>query len=134
MGAWSKIYDVGFTKLSAVPILLFYDKTILTSAAPVFRKRVVNGCRVTSARQTARRAFSIQPLLLGGNPFSTTAIYGMINHLEREHGVWFCHGWDGALVNAFERLMVEEGIKSPRHYIAQIRSIMGVKPVSCLKR
>jgi hypothetical protein len=55
---------------------------------------VVNGGASPQTRQKLRRAFSIQPLLLGGNPFSTTAIYGMINHLEREHGVWFCHGWD----------------------------------------
>jgi phytoene desaturase len=58
-----------------------------------------------------RRAFSIQPLLLGGDPFSTTAIYGMINHLEREHGVWFAMGGTGALIDAFERLMREQGIK-----------------------
>ena len=35
----------------------------------------------------------------------------MINHLEREHGVWFAMGGTGALVDAFECLMHEEGIK-----------------------
>ena len=58
-----------------------------------------------------RRAFSIQPLLVGGNPFDTTAIYGMINHLERTHGIWFAKGGTGALVDALEMLMHEEGIQ-----------------------
>ena len=57
-----------------------------------------------------RRAFSIQPLLVGGNPFDTTAIYGMINYLEREHGVWFAMGGTGALIDALHRLMTEQGI------------------------
>jgi len=57
-----------------------------------------------------RRAFSIQPLLVGGNPFDTTAIYGMINYLEREHGVWFAMGGTGALIDALHRLMIEQGI------------------------
>jgi phytoene desaturase len=35
----------------------------------------------------------------------------MINHLERKHGVWFAMGGTGALVDALERLMQEEGIK-----------------------
>jgi len=34
----------------------------------------------------------------------------MINHLERTHGIWFCKGGTGALVDALERLMQEEGI------------------------
>jgi phytoene desaturase len=46
----------------------------------------------------------------------------MINHLEREHGVWFAMGGTGALVDAFERLMREEGITmSLNTTISQIR-------------
>ena len=57
-----------------------------------------------------RRAFSIQPLLVGGNPFSTTSIYSLIHYLERRWGVHFPRGGTGALVNALGRLMVEQGI------------------------
>ena len=125
MGAWSKkIDDVGFTNLATVP---FNSIIFMTKQIPdLLRLRSFESVWSMVSRHLKhdklRRAFSIQPLLLGGNPFSTTAIYGMINHLEREHGVWFAMGGTGALVNAFERLMVEEGIKiSLDTTIAQIK-------------
>lgn len=113
MGKWSKkIYDIGFTGLSAVP---FHSPTFMMKQIPdLLRLRSYESVWSMVARHLKndrlRRAFSIQPLLLGGNPFSTTAIYGMINHLERQHGVWFAMGGTGALVDALERLMREEGI------------------------
>ena len=58
-----------------------------------------------------RRAFSIQPLLVGGNPFDTTCIYSLIHYLERAHGVYFSMGGTGNLVKAFSKLMEEVGIK-----------------------
>ncbi|MBS1302608.1 phytoene desaturase family protein [Loktanella sp. SALINAS62] len=114
MAAWSKkIYDVGFSKLSDVP---FHSVGFMLKQIPdLLRLRSYETVWAMVSRHLRhdklRRAFSIQPLLLGGNPFSTTAIYGMINHLEREHGVWFAMGGTGALVDALERLMEEEGIK-----------------------
>ena len=114
MGAWSKkIYDVGFTNLSDVP---FHSPAFMFKQIPdLLRLRSYESVWSMVSRHLKsdrlRRAFSIQPLLLGGNPFSTTAIYGMINHLEREHGVWFAMGGTGALVDALERLMREQGIK-----------------------
>jgi phytoene desaturase len=113
MAAWSKrIYDVGFTQLATVP---FHSPVFMAKQIPhLLRLRFYESVWSMVSRHLKndklRRAFSIQPLLLGGNPFSTTAIYGMINHLEREHGVWFAMGGTGALVDAFERLMQEEGI------------------------
>ena len=56
-----------------------------------------------------RRAFSIQPLLVGGNPFSTTSIYSLIHYLERRWGVHFPRGGTGA-PQALGKLMVEQGI------------------------
>ena len=114
MGAWSKkIYDVGFTGLSDVP---FHSPAFMIKQIPdLLRLRSYESVWSMVSRHLKsdrlRRAFSIQPLLLGGNPFSTTAIYGMINHLEREHGVWFAMGGTGALIDALERLMREQGIK-----------------------
>jgi len=114
LGAWSKkIYDVGFTALSDLP---FHSPGFMIKQIPdLLRLRSYESVWSMVARHLKsdrlRRAFSIQPLLLGGDPFSTTAIYGMINHLEREHGVWFAMGGTGALIDAFERLMREQGIK-----------------------
>ena len=36
-----------------------------------------------------RQALSIQPLLLGGNPITTTSIYNLIHFLERKWGVFY---------------------------------------------
>lgn len=114
MGEWSKqIHDVGFTELSSVP---FHAPGFMVRQIPdLVRLRAHESVWTMVARHLKddrlRRAFSIQPLLVGGNPFDTTSIYGMINHLERAHGVWFAMGGTGALVDALERLMVEEGIE-----------------------
>ena len=58
-----------------------------------------------------RQAFSIQPLLVGGSPFDTTSIYGLIHYLERKWGVQFAMGGTGAIVDGLHKLMVEEGIE-----------------------
>lgn len=114
MGAWSKqLYDVGFTELASVP---FHAPGIMARQIPdLIRLRAHESVWTMVSRfikdDRLRRAFSIQPLLVGGNPFDTTSIYGMINHLERAHGVWFAMGGTGALVDALGRLMVEEGIE-----------------------
>jgi phytoene desaturase len=57
-----------------------------------------------------RQAFSIQPLLVGGSPFDTTSIYGLIHYLERKWGVYFAMGGTGAMVAGIGRLMEEVGV------------------------
>jgi phytoene desaturase len=57
-----------------------------------------------------RQAFSIQPLLVGGNPFDTTSIYGLIHYLERAYGVHFAMGGTGAITRALSNLMARQGI------------------------
>jgi phytoene desaturase len=56
-----------------------------------------------------RQAFSFHPLLIGGNPFTSTSIYAMIHELEQKFGVWFAMGGTGALVNALGNLFLDVG-------------------------
>ncbi|HEY8562097.1 MAG TPA: phytoene desaturase [Pyrinomonadaceae bacterium] len=56
-----------------------------------------------------REAFSFHPLLIGGNPFTSTSIYAMIHELEQKFGVWFAMGGTGALVAALGRLFTDIG-------------------------
>jgi phytoene desaturase len=56
-----------------------------------------------------RQAFSIQPLLVGGSPFQTTSIYGLIHYLERLHGVHFAMGGTGSIVRELVRLLRDGG-------------------------
>jgi phytoene desaturase len=56
-----------------------------------------------------RQVFSFHPLLIGGNPFQSTAIYAMIHKLEQAFGIWFPMGGTGALVQALVQLFQELG-------------------------
>ena len=50
-----------------------------------------------------RQALSFHALLIGGNPFETSAIYTLIPFLERKWGVFFPRGGTGALVRGAGR-------------------------------
>jgi len=114
LGAWSKrLYDKGFTGLASAS---FHSAGFMLKQVPaLLRLRAWESVWTMVSRHLSddrlRRAFSIQPLLVGGNPFDTTSIYGMINHLERREGVWFALGGTGALVDALEGLMRRHGIR-----------------------
>jgi phytoene desaturase len=56
-----------------------------------------------------RMVFSLQSLLIGGNPFSVTSIYSLINALERKWGVAWAQGGTGALIHAMHALLVRHG-------------------------
>lgn len=108
-----KLYDVGFTDLSDRP---FHSMGFMFAQLPhlarlgAWRTVWQMVCRHLESDHL-RQAFSIQPLLVGGNPFDTTSIYGLIHFLEQAHGVHFAMGGTGALVDALEKLMIEQGIE-----------------------
>ena len=52
---------------------------------------------------------SFHPLLVGGDPTRTSAIYALIAHLERAHGVHFAMGGTGALVHGLVDLIEGQG-------------------------
>jgi len=107
-----RIFDVGFTKLADQP---FHSVGTLLAQVP---NMIRLGCYRTVWQLVSkylkddrlRRAFSIHPLLVGGNPFETTCIYSLIHFLERKWKIHFAMGGTGALVDAMEKLMREEGI------------------------
>ena len=57
-----------------------------------------------------RTVMSFHPLLIGGNPFSVTAAYALINALERTWGVHSAMGGTGAIVTGLARLLRERGV------------------------
>ena len=107
-----RIYDVGFTELSAVPFHRF--KTMLKQIPRLLGLRSYETVWQLVSRYLSnpklRQAFSIQPLLVGGNPFDTTSIYGLIHYLERAYGVHFAMGGTGAITQALGELMARQGI------------------------
>ena len=57
-----------------------------------------------------RTVMSFHPLLIGGNPFSVTCAYALINSLERTWGVHSAMGGTGAIVRGMVKLLAERGV------------------------
>ncbi|MEC8845878.1 MAG: phytoene desaturase family protein [Pseudomonadota bacterium] len=108
-----RIFDVGFSELAHRPFTRFGAMMAQLPALVRLRAdRTVSALVAKHIRHPLlRRAFSIQPLLVGGNPFSTTSIYSLIHYLERKWGVFFCMGGTGALVAALTDLRRRQGIE-----------------------
>ena len=106
-----KVFAKGYTELSAKPFLRFWD---MVKVAPhLAALRADRSVYATVSRfiksEHLRQAFSFHPLLVGGNPYQTSAIYTLIHHLEREWGVFFPKGGTGALVRGLVKLLTDCG-------------------------
>ena len=107
-----KIYDVGFKQLVHRPFTRVWDMVKQVPALLILKcyKTVSQMVNSHLKHPLIRQAFSIHPLLVGGNPFKTTAVYTLIHYLERRWGVFFCMGGTGKLVEELGALMTRQGI------------------------
>jgi phytoene desaturase len=107
-----RIFEEGFVRLADQPFDRF--KTMLKAVPSLLRLRcdrtVWGLVKAYLKHDKLRRAFSIQPLLVGGNPFDTTSIYGLIHYLERAYGVFFAMGGTGSIITALGALMERQGV------------------------
>ena len=108
-----KIFDKGFTELSTKP---FNNIKFMLRQIPALLKlksyqSVYKLVSSYISNEKLRRVFSMHPLLVGGNPFTTTSIYTLILYLEKKWGIHYSIGGTGSVVNALEKLMKEEGIE-----------------------
>ncbi len=105
------VFRKGYLELGTVP---FPDFRSMVEVAPALaRLQAWRSVYSMVARYIAdpklRQAFSFHSLLVGGNPFRTSAIYTLIHALERRWGVFYPRGGTGALVRALVRLFEELG-------------------------
>ena len=107
------IFKVGFEQLADKPFHSF--SSMLRQLPALARLRADRSVWQLVCKHLEddrlRQAFSIQPLLVGGNPFDTTSIYSLIHFLERRWGIHFAMGGTGALVDALGRLLQEVGVE-----------------------
>ncbi len=68
-----------------------------------------------------RRVFSFHPLLVGGNPFDTPALYTLIVQFEKQWGVHYATGGTGAIVDGMVKLFNDLGGKL--HLNKEVREI-----------
>lgn len=119
-----RIYDVAFEKLGGQP---FHSLTF--TLANMIDLVKLGG--FWSVHQKVSQyfkhpklqiAFSFHPLFIGGNPFSTTAFYCLIAHLERTFGVHYAVGGTGAVVRGLVKLLQRNG--GQIRYNAPVKTIL----------
>ena len=108
-----KIFNKGFSELSDVPFdkPLFMMKHIPSLFGLRSYKSVYSLVSSYIKNEKLRRMLSMHPLLVGGNPFTTTSIYGLILFLEKKWGIHYSMGGTGNIIKGLEKLMLEENIK-----------------------
>ena len=102
-----KIFDKGFTDLADKPFnnLVFMMKQIPSLLKLKSYKSVYGLVSNYISDEKLRRVFSMHPLLVGGNPFSTTSIYTLILFLEKKWGIHYSMGGTGSVVKALDCLL-----------------------------
>jgi len=105
------IYQVAFERLGAVPFDSFASMLRLIPDLLRLRSyRTLHGLVSTYVKDPRLRfALSFHPLFIGGNPFTTTSLYGLIAYLERRWGVHFAVGGTGRIVQGLVGLMQGQG-------------------------
>jgi phytoene desaturase len=111
LGVSKKIFEVAFKGQAEQP---FHEIWTLLRAAPDLIR--LGGYRSVYQEvsryfksEKLRVLFSFHPLLIGGNPFTTTAYYCLIAHLERTYGVHYAEGGMGALMRGIVKLVETHG-------------------------
>lgn len=104
-----RIFEVGYTRLADQPFGRLSDMLrIVPEMMQLESYRTVYSLAAKYLKsEELRQVFTFQPLLVGGNPFTTTSIYALIHWLERKWGVHFARGGTTALVRALVRLLGE---------------------------
>lgn len=106
-----KCYRLGFEGMASVSFVTLSD---LIAVLPDFMrmqawKNIYSRVASFIRDPKLRMVFSFHPLLIGGNPFSVTCAYALINALERRHGVHWAMGGTGALIQGLVGLIQGQG-------------------------
>ena len=116
-------YKLGFVALGAKAFDTVGD--LLRAAPSILRMRGWRSLYTMVASHLKhpklRIAMSLQSLLIGGNPFSVTCVYSLINSLERLWGVHWAMGGTGALVQGLVSLL--NGLGGTLRCGAEVRRI-----------
>ena len=108
-----RIFDVGYTQLADKPFSRVSDMLrIMPDMAKLSAYRSVYSLVSRYIEdERLRQVFTFQPLLVGGNPFHTPAIYLLIHWLERKWGVHFAKGGTRSIVRGLVTLLEELGVE-----------------------
>ncbi len=118
------IYEVAFERLAHQPFDSWRD--MLRLAPQLLRlggHRSIHSLAASFVKHPRLRfALSFHPLFVGGNPFATTSVYGLIAFLERRWGVHFAVGGTGRIVDGLVGLIRGRGDRV--RYGARVAAIL----------
>jgi phytoene desaturase len=102
-----RCYELGFENMATMPFETIGD--LLRAVPSMVRMRAWRSIHAVTSKYLRdprlRIVFSFHPLLIGGNPFSVTCAYSLIQPLERRHGVHWAMGGTGALARGLVKLI-----------------------------
>ena len=107
-----RIFETGFMQLADKPFNRLSDMLrVIPAMLRLQSWRSVHGLVARHIRDPRlRQALTFEPLLVGGDPFRSPAIYLLIHWLERKWGVHFALGGTTSIVHALVRLLEELGV------------------------
>lgn len=125
------IFKIGFEELGDVPFDSWRDMVrILPEMLRLKSYRTVYDFVARFVRdERLRVVLSFHPLLIGGNPFTTTSIYCLIAFLERRWGVHFAMGGTNRLVAGLVDLI--EGQGGAVRCSSEVKQIMVEQGTAC---
>jgi len=108
-----RIFNTAYLKLSDYPFetlnsMLPYIPELMKIK---FYKSVHSSVKSYLNNPHLIQAMSMHPLLVGGNPYTTTSIYLLIQYLEWKWGVYYAEGGTRSIVNGFEKLFKKLNIE-----------------------
>lgn len=118
-----EIYKCGFEDMAHVSFdsLTTMLKSVPKIASLVGLRTVFGMVSKYIKHPKLRIALSLHPLLIGGNPYSVTAMYCLINYLESNWGVHFAMGGTGKIVDGLVGLIEDQG--GTMHYNCEVARI-----------
>ena len=105
------IFDIAFLQLAHKPFESWKDMLRLLPQLARLKsyRNIYSLVSLFVKSPKLRFALSFHPLFVGGNPFTTTSIYGLIAFLERRWGVHFAMGGTGKIISGMVKLIEGQG-------------------------
>ncbi len=105
------LYEIGFEDMGTMPYSSIMD--LIKSVPDIVRLQGYRSIHSLVASyikdERIRIALSFHPLFIGGNPFSASAIYGLIAYLERTFGVHYAMGGTHTIAQGMVNLVERQG-------------------------
>ena len=126
-----KIFNKAFIELSEEPFesILSMVKHLPDLINIRFDRSVYQTVDKYLGDKNLNKALSMHPLLVGGNPYSTTSIYLLIQYLEWKWGVYYAQGGTGKIVDALEKLLNKKDVEIKKSTEAHKIILKGKKVV-----